>query len=386
MNCGTVLLLGSEGYIGHALRLRLLNKGYRVIGVDNNSRETNVKSIGSFSATDIENRQSQINMYGDNFILYEFSINNEYEFLLNLVRGFQPHTIVNLAQQPSAPFSHISRAHTIESIRNNEDGTLNCLYAIKESDKNIHLIQIGSMGEYDQSMGVDIQEGVFDFEHNGRVAKNVIYPRRSPSFYHSSKISSTYFIDLAVRCWDISATDIMQGVVYGNWTPEIESTGMDTRLDGDEAFGTVLNRFIIQALINYPLTVYGNGMHRRGFLSLNDSIQCLMIAIENRPNKGEYRTWNQLDEPWRMVDLAYKVKEVFNKNGYTNVDIKNIPSPRVECTDDFYYNPITEKLTSLGFKPTRTVENEIEYDISILRDKDLRSLESVVMPKTMWRE
>jgi UDP-sulfoquinovose synthase len=375
----TVLLLGSEGYIGHALKLRLLKKGYRVICVDNGSRDINVKGVGSFSATDIDNRN--VNLYGDGYCFYDFSIDSEYEYLLNIIRDYRPNTVVNLAQQPSAPYSHKSLRHMRYTVHNNEMGTLNCLYAIKESDRNIHLIQIGSMGEYDQSMGVDIEEGVFDFTHNGRTAKNIIYPRRSPSVYHASKIASTYYIDLAVRCWDISVTDIMQGIVYGNWTPEIEETGMQTRLDSDECFGTCFNKFVVQALIGYPLTVFGKGLHTRGFIALNDSIQCLMLAIENRPNKGEYRTWNQLDQPLKIVDVAKKVKDAFN-----SVDIKHIPSPRVENTNDVYYSARTDKIKRLGFTPTRNMEQEMEYMLTVLRDRDLRDLTKVVIPEILWRD
>lgn len=840
---GTVLLLGSEGYIGHALKLRLLNSRYRVICVDNGVREKNVKEMGSFSATyiDFEERNKWLSEhYGYDYVPYEFDIIEDYEKLSFLVREFKPHTIVNLAQQPSAPYSHISREHAIYSVENNVRGTLNCLYAIKDTDRNIHLITIGSMGEYDQSMGTDIEEGIFDFEHNGRVAKNVIYPRRAPSYYHASKISSTYFIDLAVRCWGIRVTDIMQGVVYGNWTPEIERTGLQTRLDADECFiegteiytpkgiyniedleigdkvyshtgkakkinekmindydgpvinfklnnkisfsctpnhpflislrkdkqglskpewmnaediyklsckkkykkydgmrelyeeskkmrkeektyqqiadllninyttitswlskkqkpleikrknetykndiffmipipeegkdnllisikdyinygvlkngyiytpnpsnkekvwgekhkikndlmvdkdfcllsgyyiaegskgsfvfnknetdyhedvisimklkfdnnvnvlknnnsdgvtlwycskildllfkklfgkdaydkhipesfmslpnsyikelikgywrgdgyyssngcryhvamssvskklleqikvlllrfgvisslhkrrrcitmsfydreeykfdsvcydlvitgeyarvfltdiadinnikypkrydfgykdnkfmyvrlndininhyigkrynfeieednsylvpvvahncfGTIINRFIIQAMIDHPLTVFGSGEHHRGFLALNDSIQCLMLAILKPPKKGEYRTWNQLDERLQMNTIAERIKKAFTTEG-RNVKIDHIPSPRVECTDDFYYNPVTKKLEELGFTPTRSVEDEVYYDIKVLEDRDLSKLKKVVTPKILWRE
>lgn len=382
----TVLLLGSEGYIGHALKLKLLNEDYKVICIDNYSRNKAVEELNSFSATPVNQYRNlrTKGLFNDNYIFTEADI-NDYNIVKNLVKDYSPDTIVNLAQQPSAAYSHISIGHILKSTNNNINGTINCLYAIKELNRDIHLIQIGSMGEYDQSMGVDIEEGVFDFNHKNRVAKNVIYPRRAPSFYHCSKIASTYYIDLAVRCWGIGVTDIMQGVVYGNWTPEIEETNLHTRLDSDEAFGTVINRFIIQALIGSPLTVFGNGLHRRGFLALNDSIQCLMIAIENRPKQGEYRTWNQLDEPFRMIELANKVKDVFNKKGY-DVSIEHIDSPRVECTDDFYYNPMTEKLKNLGFEPTRNIEEEIEYDIEILKNQNLEKLKDVVVPKIMWRK
>ena len=384
MNLDNVLVLGVDGYIGHALALKLLKKGYRVAGVDNSSRRKYVSEFGSDSVMPIlpmHERIFQMKKYDSIYDFLRMDITTEYDLLLRLIKEFQPGTIVNLAQQPSAPFSHISRKHCMSTVNNNINGTLNCLYAIKEINPDIQLIQIGSMGEYDQSSGVDIEEGTFDFQHNGKVAKNAIYPRRAPSMYHGSKIASTYFIDLAVRSWGLNVTDIMQGVVYGNWTSEIEETGLQTRLDVDEAFGTVINRFIIQAHMGHPLTVYGKGEQQRGFLALNDSIQCLMLAIDN-PIEG-YRTWNQFAEPWSIVDLAEEVKSLFAHYGQY-VGIEHIDTPRVENTSNCYYNAKTVKLEELGFKPTRTIEDETKYIYESLTGVDLSSFLPMMLPKIEW--
>ena len=381
----TIIVLGCDGYIGSALILRLLNKGYRVVGIDNLSRRDTVDNeLGSISAIPIlsmANKMWYLKEYGD-FEFYAIDVDKDYFMLNSVIKKYQPSTIVNLAQQPSAPFSHRSREEAINTINNNINGTLNCLYTIKENKPDIHLIQIGSMGEYDQSMGVDIEEGTFDFIHNGRTAKDVIFPRRAPSFYHGSKIASTYFIDLAVRSWGLNVTDIMQGIVYGNWTEEIEETGLQTRLDTDECFGTVLNRFIVQSLIGQPLTVYGEGEQQRGFLPLNDSIQCLMIAIENRA-KG-YRTWNQFATFYSISKLANTVQKIFLEYFHMKVNIEYIPTPRTENTNSVYYNPKVDKLKELGFQQTRTIFQEIRYILDTVGDTDLSTLEKVVMPKIKW--
>jgi len=380
----TVLLNGCDGYIGNALTLRLLKKGYKVIGIDNYSRRNCVEEVGSESVMPILSmidKMWYMQSYG-NFEFFSLDISKEYGKFVDILKRFQPDTIVNLAQQPSAAYSHISREHCLDTINNNTNGTLNCLYAIKENKPNTHLIQIGSMGEYDQSMGVDIEEGVFNFEHNGKEAQNVIYPRRAPSHYHASKIASTYYIDLAVRAWGLNVTDIMQGVVYGNWTPEIVETGLQTRLDADECYGTALNRFIVQALMGHPLTVFGKGEQTRGFLALNDSIQCLMIAIE-KPSVNGYRTWNQLAEPYKIIELANIIKHIFNRYE-NNVTIEYIPTLRTENTEDCYYKAKVDKLDKLGFKPTRVIEDEIDYIYNILKDKDLSNWVKVIMPKIKW--
>jgi nucleoside-diphosphate-sugar epimerase len=387
----TVFVLGCDGYIGHALTLRLLKKGYKVIGIDNKARRRNVSGMGSFSATPIssmEKKTKYLQKLGyNNFSFHLMDVANDYfvDHIQSMVRKYQPKAIVNLAQNPSAPYSQKNQETAQWTLHNNMMGTLNVLYAIAKECPTSHLVQIGTMGEYDPAVNVDIPEGVFDFKFNGRQSNTCIFPRRPGSFYHATKVASTYFIDYACRIWDLKATDIMQGVVYGNWTPEIEETGLHTRLDSDESFGTVINRFIVQGMIEHPLTVFGKGLHKRGFLALNDSIQCLMIAIENPPEDVNYRTWNQLDESFSMNELANKVMKVFKSKG-KKISKKYIPSPRKESVDDHYYNPITDMLPSLGFKQTRYIEDEVEYLIDVLtpHKEKIKKLEKVVMPIIKW--
>ena len=392
----TVLLCGCDGYIGHALTLRLLNTGYRVIGIDDFQRRYNVEKVmSSFSATDIwppEDRHDMFKKLGQ-FDFHECSIddpNSELISFLDLHEGKkfgQIDVIVNLAQQPSAPFSLKSHQDAIETTYNNLMGTMNILYYMKNYMPDAHLIQIGSMGEYDHAAGIDIAEGLFDFEFRGRIAKNVVYPRRPGSFYHASKVASTYYIDAACRWWGIKATDIMQGVVYGNWTPEIEQQKSPTRLDSDECFGTVVNRFIVQAVLGEPLTVYGEGEQERGYLALNDSIQCLMLAIENTPEPGEYKTWNQIDTAHTINNIA---EIVVNEGLKMNLDVKinKIPTPRVEKTVRFdQYVVDSDKLKVLGFQPTRTIANEVSYGFSELMRSlcELYPLRDVIMPVINWK-
>jgi len=384
----TVLVAGCDGYIGHALALRLLKQGYKVVGIDNFSRRIAVKEMGSFSATPIVRsweKEKAFKKIGD-FTFYSYILHKEYGCLREVFLLHRPDVIVNLAQQPSAPYSFKSRRHAIDTTDNNLIGTINILYAMKEFAPESRLIQIGSMGEYNPAVGVEIPEGIFDFPYKDGIVKDAIFPRAPGSIYHASKVASTYYIDCACKWWNLSATDIMQGIVFGNWTPEIEETGLHTRLDSDEAFGTVVNRFIIQILLKEPLTIYGKGGHKRGFLSLNDSIQCLMLAIENPSDFGEYRTWNQLDTVYSMKEVAKEVADSAIEVGITNrVDFKYIDSPRIENTDHFSYNPVVKKLKSLGFKPTRTIKDEAKYLFNILKDINLKELKGVVMPKIEWK-
>ena len=389
MSRKTVLVCGSDGYIAHALVLRLLKNGYKVVGIDDLRRRVAVHGImKSYSATKIENcweRQQKFKEIGD-FVFYHNSIEKRYDNLKEVFLLHKPDIIVNLAQQPSAPFSLKSRLLAENTTVGNIIGTLNILYAMREVCPESSLIQIGSMGEYNPAVGIDIPEGKFDFEMNGKLIKDAIFPRAPGSFYHASKVASTYYLDCASKWWGLGITDIMQGVVFGNWTPEIEETGLQTRLDSDEAFGTVVNRFIIQALLGEPLTIYGDGEHRRGFLSLNDSVQCLMLAIENEPKYGEYRTWNQLDTTYSIKEVAQEVAEAAVEFDETNiVEFSYIESPRVEDTSDFYYKPIVEKLKKLGFKPTRSIKDEALYLFNILNIDEILSLGADMIPNIKWK-
>jgi nucleoside-diphosphate-sugar epimerase len=382
----TVIVIGSDGYIGHALILRLLSTGYRVIAVDDFQRRKHVDEMNSFSAIPIQSPKVRYNIFNQigNCVFKKIKIHKQ---KLDILKNYNPVAIVNLAQQPSAPYSHKSKNHAISTTINNLIGTINVLYFIKNNVPDTHLVQIGSMGEYDHTIETEIPEGLFDLKINKKIIPDIIFPRRPGSIYHASKVAATYYIDAATRWWNIAATDIMQGVVYGNWTPEIEKYNCPTRLDSDEAFGTVINRFIVQAVIKKPLTIYGKGLHKRGYIPLADSVQALMLAIENPPCKGQYQTWNQISEIYSISDIAKKVRYV-SKNKF-NIDIKfkRIKSPRVENTSNFSYQVTSNKLKSLGFKQTRKISDEIEYSIKkILPDSSyLQKLSNVVNPKITWK-
>ena len=381
-----VFVIGSDGYIGNALVQKLLFEGYKVIGIDNFQKRKDVDEMKTFSALELIPHVEKVLHFKEigNFEFYNLDIDKAYIYFCQLIEEHKPCTIVNLAQNPSAPFSLKSREHAIKVSNNNIDGTINVLYAIKEHIPNCHLIQIGSMGEYNPSLGVPIPEGKFDMVYKGKVINDVIFPRQPGSFYHASKVASTYYIDCACKWWGLKATDIMQGVVYGNWTPEIEKTGVNSPLWSDEAFGTVVNRFIVQTVIGYPMTVFGTGDHSRGFLSLNDSVQCLMLAIKNPPDG--YNTWNQLDDVYTINQLVGEIGSVAD-NLNISWDVLYIESPRDEKTSWFEYNPVVDKLKNLGFKPSRKLKDEIKWLMKkLLENKNiLYPLGDQSLPTIKWR-
>jgi len=389
----TVLVTGCDGYIGHALTLKLVKDGHNVVGIDNLARRHNVELMGSFSALPIETRRERtetLQHIGD-FVFYDLTMISDIN-LRSLFQSYKFDTIINLAQQPSAPFSHKSQHHTISTTRNNLEGVINLLYAMKKQSYDSHLIHIGTMGEYDPAVGVKIPEGTFKFWHRFKRSKTSIFPRRPGSFYHASKVAATYYIDLACRTWNLKATDIMQGVVFGNWTPEIEEYQSHTRLDTDEAFGTVSNRFLVQAFIEHPLTIYGKGKHKRGFLSLYDSTQCLNIALNNPPKSGAYRTWNQLFSVYSINQIADLVIDAAAYFGIKATK-QYIPSPRKEITHPHYYNPDVKILRKLGYIPEHDTRHSFRDELFFQLDElhkhglnaeQMEQLTKVTKPKITW--
>ena len=380
-----IVILGCDGYIGFPLSLRCLEECHEVIGIDNFSRRDEVKGIGSISATDINFRERD-KLLKDigNYKLHLYNVVDSMSIIENDLLN-DVDVIVNLAHNPSAPHSMIDVDHSSEVLTNNIIGTNEILWSIKKFCPDAHYITIGSTGEYDHTIGVDIEESYFTFNHKNRTSKKCLFPRQGNSIYHCSKIASTYIIDYLARIWNLRCTDVMQSVVYGLYTPECDKYESYTRFDSDECFGTVLNRFAIQSLLGEPLTVYGEGKHQRAFLSLNDSIQALMIAINNPAKKGVVQTWNQLSEWMSINQLVDIFREVCFDNDM-QFEVSHLESPRHEFTGEHYYNYITDNLKDKGYKPTRQMKQEIQYifDTILLSDNMEDILRQCITPKVIF--
>ncbi len=232
----------------------------------------------------------------------------EEEFVHDMVAGFRPDAVVHFAEQRSAPYSMVDRKHAVYTQVNNVVGTLNLLYAIADVDPSIHLVKLGTMGEYG-TPNIDIEEGYIEITHRGRT--DVLpFPKQPGSFYHLSKVHDSHNIAFCCRAWGLRSTDLNQGVVYGQSTPETTMhPDLATRFDYDAVFGTVLNRFVIQAAAAEPLTVYGKGGQTRGFLDIRDTLACIELAIRNPAKAGEFRVFNQFTESFSVGELATKVSD-----------------------------------------------------------------------------
>jgi len=354
-----ILICGMDGYIGWPLSLHQLSLGNEIFGIDNFSRRRNVQEMNSHSVLPIltmEERMKILNeKYGEKIHFQEGDLLDS-SFIDNILKKFQPDVIVHLAEQPSAPFSMIDQEHNIYTQQNNVIGTLNLLHSMNNHVPTAHLVKLGTMGEYGYDPGLEITEGFFEIEFRGKKA-TIPYPKLASSWYHWSKVHDSNNIMFACKLWGLRSTDIMQGIVYGTRTNEIEDFQYNTRFDFDEAFGTVINRYCAQAVIGYPLTVHGEGGQTRGFLTLTDSIKCISLLIENPPEPKEYRVVNQFDEQHSVLKLAKLVQDVGNKKGL-NVEIKSKSNPRMESEKNLY-KADHNKLKELGFKKTREIDEEI---------------------------
>lgn len=387
-----ILILGADGYLGHSLMLHLAAVGHEVFGVDNFMRRSWVKTMGSDSAIPIATHPERMSTFNSLFDYdpYFWTIDvGEFDQISHVLEMVQPDAIVHFAECPSAPYSMIDGKKAMFVMRNNVIGTLALIHAIRDKSPHSHLVKLGTMGEYG-TPNVDIPEGFFEIEYRGR--QDILpFPRQAGSWYHWSKVHDSNNIMWACNLWGLRSTDIMQGVVYGTRIPAMQDRKgnvydpLRTRLDFDEAFGTAINRFVCQAVIGHPLTIFGDvGKQTRGFLPLIDSMRCLTLAIENPADEGEYRVFNQFEDTYSILRLAETVQMVA-KEFSLDAEIGYLEPPRKEALEH-YYNPDHEHLLNLGYQPTTDMEAVLEEmfrDLLPHQDR-IKQFEEVLTPHIQW--
>jgi UDP-sulfoquinovose synthase len=376
-----ILILGGDGYLGWPTSMYLSRKGHEIGIIDNFARRGYDVEMGVESLVPIASLQQRVRTW------YEISGNSievfigditDYEFFYNAIKRFDPDAIVHFGEQRSAPYSMIDRKHAVYTQVNNVVGTLNLLYAIKELNKDIHLVKLGTMGEYG-TPNIDIEEGYIEITHRGR--KDVLpYPKQPGSFYHLSKVHDSHNIYFACKSWGLKATDLNQGIVYGQETDE---TSLDpklvTRFDYDAVFGTVLNRFAVQAAIGHPLTVYGSGNQRRGMLNIRDTLACVELALNHPAEEGEMRVYNQFTESFSIMELAEMIKEAAD----FEVRIESIEDPRTEA-QEHYYRAAHTKLLDLGLAPHLLSDSVLNALINLAVKYKSRVDKRAILPTINW--
>jgi len=277
----------------------------------------------------------------------------------------------------------MDRDKCVQTQINNVTGTLNVLFGLRHICPDAHIVKLGTMGEYG-TPNVDIEEGWLDLEHNGR-RDRVLFPKRPGSFYHLSKVHDSHNLEFACRIWGCRVTDLNQGVVYGIDTDETASgPDLHTSFHYDAVFGTVLNRFLVQAVHGLPLSVYGKGRQTRGFLNIRDTLRCVELAVLNPAQQGEFRVFNQFTEQFSVMELAERVQRVA-KAGGLDVKIEHIPNPRIEA-EEHYYNAKHSALPALGLKPHLLSDAVVENMIAMVRKMHGRIDPSIVSPGVKWRQ
>ncbi len=383
-----ILVLGGDGYLGWPTALHLSALGHEVAVNDNFARRGYDVEMGVESLVPIATLEERLAAWtevsGKTIKSYVGDLCDA-AFVHQMVADFRPETIVHFGEQRAAPYSMIDQAHAVYTQTNNVVGNLNVMYAIADIDRDIHLVKLGTMGEYGQP-NIDIEEGWIEIEHKGRKDR-MIYPKRPGSFYHLSKVHDSHNIEFGCRIWGLRATDLNQGVVYG---ADTEQTKLDprlwTRFDYDGVFGTVLNRMVIQAVLGHPLTVYGAGSQTRGLINIVDTVECIRLASETPADRGEFRVFNQMTETMSINEIAQTIASEYPRwsasNG-TGVSVEHVENPRVESYDH-YYKVVHTALEGLGLKPTLLSTTLIDHLFDVVdRHRDRVDL-SAIMPTVRW--
>lgn len=392
-----VLILGGDGYLGWPTAMYFSNRGYEVTVVDNYFRRNACTEldVGMLHPvpTLIERAKIWHELTGkeikvvigdltDPEIMRSlFKGNLEYTWAVDRRFSGIPETVIHYAEQPSAPYSLINYKYANITLQNNLLVTNNLMFALRDFSRDTHVIHVGTMGEYG-TPNIDIEEGWLEVEHKGRKDR-FLFPRQASSLYHTTKIMDTDLMWFGVRMWDLKVTDLMQGPVYGL---ETENSLIDDRLrtifNYDEIFGTIVNRFIVQAIVGYPLTVYGKGGQTRGYLNINDTLQCVHMSEKTPAQKGELRIFNQITETFSANDLAEKVRKVGRKLGH-DVKIDHLENPRKEA-EEHYYNPAYQGLIDIGVKPHYLTDDVLEGMFQVVEQYKSNIRKDVIFRGIKW--
>ncbi len=381
-----ILIIGGDGYLGWPTAMHFAQRGHEVAVLDNMIKRRWEGELGVaplWPIASLTERAQALRETTDREVEVFVGDVGDKSVIRGVLSRFMPDAIVHYGEQPSAPFSMIDVEHAILSQSNNVLGTLQLAFAMHDIVPDAHLIKLGTMGEYG-TPNIDIEEGYLDIEHNGR-RDRLPFPKSPGSFYHLSKVHDSHNLMFASRIWNLRVTDLNQGVVYGTDTDE---TAIDPRLATsfhyDEYFGTVINRFVAQAVAGMPLTVYGTGGQKRGYLNIRDTLQCVEIAAMNPASSGEFRVFNQFTEQFTIDELADLVVAAAAKQGI-RAEKKSIPNPRVEL-EKHHYNPRNSGLLALGLEPHRLTVDVLASMVAWAAQHPERINRDVIIPTVQWRK
>lgn len=364
-----IAILGGDGFIGWPTALHLSARGHEILIIDNLSRRWIDAELGVQSLTPMDSIQERTRIWGEvggrKIPFHLIDVAKEYERLKALFVTERPHAVIHFAEQRAAPYSMKSDRHKRYTVDNNVSATHNVLNALVEADIDAHLVHLGTMGVYGYStVGAAIPEGYLPVkiarEDGSEAEQEILYPGNPGSVYHMTKCLDQMLFQYYAKNDGVRITDLHQGIVWGTHTDETRRhPQLINRFDYDGDYGTVLNRFLIQAAIGYPLTVHGSGGQTRAFIHIQDSVRCIEIALTNAPKRGDrVMIFNQMTETHRVRDLAAIVSRL------TGAEVMNLPNPRKEAEENELVVR-NDRFLALGLNPITLAEGLLTEVIDI---------------------
>ena len=366
-----ILVLGGDGFCGWPTSLHLSRLGHEIVIVDNLSRRAIDNELGVDSLTPVASIQERVQVWNEiterDLRFVNIDIAKDYDRFSAFVKDESPDTIIHFAEQRAAPYSMKSAQHKNYTVSNNLNATNNVLNAIVESKRDIHLVHLGTMGVYGYgTAGMEIPEGYLNVKletSEGLVDKEILYPANPGSIYHLTKTQDQLFFGFYNKNDGLRITDLHQGIVWGTQTQDTQlDEKLINRFDYDGDYGTVLNRFLMQAAVGHPLTVHGTGGQTRAFIHIKDTCKCIQLAVENPPEPGDrVKILNQMTETHRVRDLAAMIAEM------TGVEHQCVANPRSEDAENDLHVE-NGLFLDLGLKPT-TLQADLMSEITEIAER-----------------
>ena len=384
-----ILVLGGDGFCGWPTSLYLSDKGHDVVIVDNLSRRNIDNELEACSLTPISPMSLRLRAWkevsGRELTFHRFNVAEDYDRLLSLLRGYRPDAVVHFAEQRAAPYSMKSSWHKRYTVSNNLNATNNVLAAVVEAGLGTHVVHLGTMGVYGYgTAGMRIPEGYLRVDvhtdDGGTIEQEILYPANPGSIYHMTKTQDQLLFAFYCKNDQVRVTDLHQGIVWGTQTEQtIRDDRLINRFDYDGDYGTVLNRFLMQAAIGYPLTVHGTGGQTRAFIHISNTVRCIELAVTNPPQRGDrVRILNQMTETHRVRDLAQIVA------GITGATIDYVDNPRNEAAENDLFVE-NRQFLDLGLEPITLQEGLLKEITDIAQKYSHRCDRDKIPCRSLWR-